>query len=104
MKLNLDDYFNYLKNFFKISFSDVEVFKNNPLPYFLILFLVYLVFKRKFNRFFTVIIVFFLFSFGYFYGIVQPLENQAISISIFAFSTLASFILIIYFFFIKGGD
>jgi len=78
-----------------------EQLKENPLPPFIAILLLYFLIKGKFKKFFNILLIILIFMFGYFYGILQPFDNQTISIAIFAFSALISLVLLIFNFFVK---
>lgn len=101
MQFSINDFIDFIKsNIFEFPTS-IDKVKENPLPPFLTLILLYMLIRGRFRKFFTTLFILIIFLFGYFYGIVQPLDNQTISITIFAFSTLISLVLLIYNFFIK---
>lgn len=101
MIFRINDFFNFLKQTLLSVPTNFEEIINNPLPPFFAIILLYFLIRRKFKKFFNVIFITLLFLFGYFYGIVQPLDNQTISIAIFAFSSLISLVMLIFIFFVK---
>jgi hypothetical protein len=101
MEFNLKDFIDFVKNTALKFPINIEQLKENPLPPFILIILLFLLLRRKFKKFLNTIIILIIFMFGYFYGIVHPLENEAISIAIFAFSTLISLVILIFNFFIK---
>ncbi|MCX7770051.1 MAG: hypothetical protein N2202_03100 [Proteobacteria bacterium] len=101
MNFNIADFIEFIKSILFKFPTNTEQLKENPLPPFIAIILLYLLLRRKFKKFLNVIFILFIFLFGYFYGIVHPLENETVSIAIFAFSSLISLVLLIFYFFVK---
>ncbi len=81
--------------------TSVEKLKENPLPVFIALVLLYQLIRGRLKKLFSLVFIILLFLFGYFYGVVEPLESETISIAIFAFSSLISLVFLIFIFFVK---
>lgn len=99
--MNFNNFIEFIKDTILKFPTNIEQLKENPLPTFIAIILLYFLIRRKFKKFFNVIFILIIFLFGYFYGIVQPLDNQTVSIVIFAFSSLISLVILIFVFFIK---
>lgn len=104
MNFSLNDFVDFLKSTVLKFPTNIDQLKENPLPPFIAIILLYFLVRRKFKKFFNTILILFIFLFGYFYGIVHPLDNQSVSIAIFAFSSLISLILLIFIFFVKDEE
>jgi len=101
MDFKIEPFFEFIKVNFLTFPASIDKLKENPLPVFVALVLLYQLIRGRLKRLFNLVFIMLLFLFGYFYGVIEPLENKTISIVIFAFSSLISFVFLIYIFFLK---
>lgn len=90
------DFIHFLQDLFFKFPTDVDRFIANPYPVLLLVFLLFLILKRKFGFLFYFVIALTIFLIGLYFGIINPVTENLVSLLIFSVCSVIAIGLLIF--------